>query len=99
VLITITAKTFGVAGVVNADGRLVGVITDGDLRRHMSPNLLEVRAEDIMTRNPISVPPHLLAAEALGLMNEKRISAVFVLEDGRPIGLVRIHDILHWGLT
>jgi len=99
VLITITAKTFGVAGVVNAEGRLVGVITDGDLRRHMSPNLLEACAEDIMTRNPISVPPQLLAAEALGLMNEKRISAVFVLEDGRPLGLVRIHDILHWGIT
>ncbi len=99
VLITITAKTFGVAGVVDGDGHLAGVITDGDLRRHMSPDLLEVRAEDIMTRDPISVPPQLLAAEALGLMNEKRISAVFVLDDGKPIGLVRIHDILHWGIT
>ncbi|MDH3241087.1 MAG: KpsF/GutQ family sugar-phosphate isomerase [Alphaproteobacteria bacterium] len=99
VLLTITAKTFGVAGVVDGGGRLIGVITDGDLRRHMSPNLLEARAEDIMTRDPISVLPHLLAAEALGIMNEKRISAVFVLKDRKPLGLVRIHDILHWGIT
>jgi arabinose-5-phosphate isomerase len=99
VLITITAKTFGVAGVVDGEGRLAGVITDGDLRRHMSPDLLEMRAEDIMTRDPISVPPQLLAAEALGLMNEKRISAVFVVDGGKPLGLVRIHDILHWGIT
>jgi arabinose-5-phosphate isomerase len=99
VLITVTAKTFGVAGVVDAEGRLVGIITDGDLRRHMSPDLLNQRAEDVMTRNPISVPPNMLAAEVLGIMNEKRISAVFVLEGGKPLGLVRIHDILHWGIT
>lgn len=99
VLIVITAKTFGCAGVVGPGGELIGIITDGDLRRHMAPNLLEIRARDVMTVNPISVPPNLLAAEVLGLMNEKAISAVFVVEGSKPSGLVHIHDILRAGIA
>ena len=99
VLITITAKTFGCAGVVDPAGALIGIITDGDLRRHMAPDLLQIRAKDVMTIDPITVPSNLLAAEALGLMNDRRISAVFVVDDRVPLGLVRIHDILHSGIA
>jgi arabinose-5-phosphate isomerase len=99
VLITITAKRFGCAGVAGPDGQLIGIITDGDLRRHMAPGLLETRAKDIMTENPVSVPPQSLVAEALGLMNDKEITSVFVIEDGMPMGIVHIHDILHSGIA
>ncbi|MCZ6637277.1 MAG: KpsF/GutQ family sugar-phosphate isomerase [Alphaproteobacteria bacterium] len=99
VLITITAKRFGCAGVADPDGQLIGIITDGDLRRHMAPGLLETKAKDIMTENPVSIPRQSLAAEALGLMNDKSITSVFVVEDGIAIGIVHIHDILHSGIA
>ena len=99
VLITMTAKHFGCAGVAGPDGRLIGIITDGDLRRHMAPGLLETKARDIMTENPVSVPRQSLVAEALGIMNNKAITSVFVVEDGMPLGIVHIHDILYSGIA
>jgi arabinose-5-phosphate isomerase len=99
VLITMTAKRFGCAGVTSLEGRLIGIITDGDLRRNMAPGLLETTAGDLMTENPVSVPPQLLVAEVLGMMNEKAITSVFVVEDGIPLGIVHIHDILNSGIA
>jgi arabinose-5-phosphate isomerase len=98
-LVCISAKSFGCAGVVDAKGELLGIITDGDLRRHMSGDLLERPASAIMTANPKVIRPTALAAEALGLMNEKSITSLFVVEDSRPVGLIHIHDLLRAGVA
>jgi arabinose-5-phosphate isomerase len=98
-MIEMTRKSFGCAGVIDADGRLSGIITDGDLRRHMGPELLETPAAAVMTPGPKTVAARSLAAEALGLMKAHRITALFVLDDGRPVGLVHIHDLLRAGLA
>ncbi|MGE0746090.1 MAG: SIS domain-containing protein [Rhodospirillales bacterium] len=98
-LLTMTNKSFGCVGIVEADGRLVGIITDGDLRRHMGATLLARPARDVMTTAPKTVSPSLLAAQALALMNERAITSVFVVEDGRPVGIVHIHDCLRAGIA
>ena len=100
VVLTMTQKTFGVAGVTDAAGKLVGIVTDGDLRRHMrrsSSDLLSHTAADVMTRTPKTAPPTMLAAEALRRMNDAKITCVFVVEDGVPVGILRLHDILRAG--
>lgn len=97
-LITMTAKRFGCAGVTDVAGQLVGVITDGDLRRHMGTDLMQQSAAQVMTRNPISVKPTTLAAEALALMNSKSITFLFVVEAGKPVGILHIHDLLRAGV-
>ena len=99
VLITITAKRFGCAGVADPEGRLMGIITDGDLRRHMAPDLLGSTAGDIMTESPVTVPPQSLVAEALAIMDDKAITSIFVVEDDKPLGIVHIHDILRSGIA
>ena len=99
VLITITAKQFGCAGVTDAEGRLLGIITDGDLRRHMAPNLLGLTASDIMTKDPVTAPPQSLGAEALALMDKNAITSIFVLENSKLLGIVHIHDILRVGIA
>ncbi len=99
-LIEISRKGFGVAGVVGDDGVLAGVITDGDLRRHMA-GLLELSAADVMTPDPATIGPDALAEEAVALMNRRKITCLFVTpEDGppRPLGLLHIHDCLRAGL-
>ncbi len=98
-MIEMTRKSFGCAGVIDADGRLSGIITDGDLRRHMGPDILAAPAEAVMTPDPKTIAAGALAAEALGLMKAHRITALFVLDDGRPVGLVHIHDLLRAGLA
>ncbi|HLF58699.1 MAG TPA: KpsF/GutQ family sugar-phosphate isomerase [Alphaproteobacteria bacterium] len=98
-LMTMTAKRFGCVGVTDASGRLAGIITDGDLRRHMSPKLLERRARDVMTANPKTIRPQALAAEALGVMNEKKITSLFAVENRRPVGIIHIHDCLRAGVA
>ncbi len=98
-LIEISQKGFGVVGVIGEDGTLCGVITDGDLRRHMD-GLLARRAGEVMTRNPRVIRPNALAQEAARLMNETKITCVFAAaEDGRPLGLLHIHDCLRVGLV
>ncbi len=99
VLLVMTAKSLGVAGVVSADGRLDGIITDGDLRRHMRSNLLTLSAREVMTARPKTVQPNLLAAEAVRLMNSKSITSLFVVEDGRPLGVLHVHDCLTAGVA
>ena len=96
-LLTMTQRRFGCAGVVDADGRLEGVITDGDLRRHMA-GLMDHAAAEIMTPDPRTISPSLLAAEALKTMNDRRITVLFVVDDGRPVGVLHIHDLLRAGV-
>ncbi|HUT49923.1 MAG TPA: KpsF/GutQ family sugar-phosphate isomerase [Alphaproteobacteria bacterium] len=98
-LIIMTAKGFGCVGVIEADGALAGVITDGDLRRNMAPDLLGRTAGDVMTAGPKTIRPEALAAEALGHMNAKAITSLFVVADGKPIGIVRMHDCLRAGVA
>jgi arabinose-5-phosphate isomerase len=98
-LVTMTAKSFGCLGIVDAKGKLVGVVTDGDLRRHMGEGLLKATAGDIMTRKPKTVPPHMLASAALELINASRITALFVVDKGKPVGIVHVHDLLRVGVA
>lgn len=98
-ILTITAKTYGCVGVVNPAGDLIGIVTDGDLRRHMGADLLHRRVAEVMTANPRTIRPAALAAEALHVMNEKSITSLFVLEDTKPIGIVRMHDCLKVGVA
>ncbi|MCL4768701.1 MAG: KpsF/GutQ family sugar-phosphate isomerase [Hyphomicrobiaceae bacterium] len=98
-LVTMTQKSFGCLGVVDARGKLVGILTDGDLRRHMGERLLSARTGEIMTRRPKTVGPDLLASAALELINAARITALFVVEKGKPVGIVHIHDLLRIGVA
>ncbi len=100
VLITMTSGGFGVAGVVDQDGMLTGIITDGDLRRHMERELLNRLARDVMTPKPKTVAPDLLAAEALAFMNNAtpKVTCLFIVDGGRPIGVLHVHDCLRAGL-
>jgi arabinose-5-phosphate isomerase len=98
-LVIMTQKSFGCLGVVDARGRLAGVITDGDLRRHMGDNLLNARTCDIMTKKPKSVAPEMLASAALEMLNAARITALFVVDKGRPVGIVHVHDLLRAGVA
>lgn len=100
VLLAMTAKRFGCAGVVDNDGRLLGIITDGDLRRHMDTGLLDKGAAEVMTKNPITIRPNSLAEEALQIMNDRKITALFVCdEENRPQGIIHIHDCLRAGIA
>ncbi len=98
-LIVMTAKSFGCVGVVDGKGRLEGVITDGDLRRHMSPQLTGRRVDEVMTKGAKSIPPAMLASEAVGFMNANKITNVFVVDGGRPVGILHIHDCLRAGVA
>ena len=98
-LIVMSAKSFGCVGIVDAAGLLAGIITDGDLRRHMAADLLERPAAEVMTKGPRTLGPDSLAAEALGLMNDRKITSLFVVEGGRPVGLVHMHDCLRAGVS
>lgn len=96
VLIAMTRGGAGIAGVVEG-GRLRGVITDGDLRRNMA-GLMDRRAADVATKNPLTAPPGMLAAEAVALMNTRQITQLFVVDGGRPVGVLHIHDCLRAGV-
>ena len=97
VILEMTAKRLGCVGVTDQAGALVGVITDGDLRRHLKPELLGERAGSIMSPRPKTIRPKALVGEALREMNEKQITSLFVMEAGRPLGVVHIHDCLRVG--
>jgi arabinose-5-phosphate isomerase len=99
-ILVITAKSFGCVGVLDASGRLTGIITDGDLRRHMSGGLLSATVDTVMSRNPRTVRPRALVGEALALMNgyTQRILCLFVVDETeRPIGVLNVHDCLRAG--
>ncbi len=92
-----SAKGFGCVLVTDADGTLAGIITDGDLRRHMGADLISRRVEDVMTRRPRTVPPDLLLAEALKIVETRKITSLVVTEHGRAVGLVHVMDLLRMG--
>ena len=96
-IVVMTEKGFGCLGIIDDKGALAGIITDGDLRRHMADDLLTKTASDIMTAKPQTIGGDKLTAEALSLMQEAKIQCVFVCENGLPIGLVRILDLLRLG--
>lgn len=98
-LIEMTTKSFGCVGIVDAKGKLKGVFTDGDLRRHMSPDLLGQEVGKVMTKDVQTVVPERLASEALAIMNARSITNIFVTEGGRPIGILHIHDCLRAGVA
>lgn len=99
-ILEISTKGFGCVGVVDAQGKLIGIVTDGDLRRHMSPDLVTAKVRDIMTSHPRTVTADLLAANALEILNSKKITALFVLDGaGRPEGVVHLHDLLRVGVA
>jgi arabinose-5-phosphate isomerase len=98
-LIVMTAKSFGCVAVVDGDGRLAGVITDGDLRRHMSADLIDRPATDIMTADPKTIRPEALASEAVHTMNSRGITNLFVVRDEFPVGVLHIHDCLRAGVA
>ena len=99
-ILVMTAKSFGCVGVCGVEGELVGVITDGDLRRHMDDGLLSRTVTEIMHPNPKTIGGASLAAEALGLMNRFAITALFVVDDGmRPVGFLHLHDCLRAGIA
>lgn len=99
VLIEMTAKSFGCAAVVDSAGTLLGVVTDGDLRRHMNAGLLGQRAREVMTLRPKTIAPGAFAAEALRLMNESAITGLFAVEAGKLAGIVHVHDCLRAGVA
>ncbi len=98
-IVVMTEKALGCLGVVDNDGVLKGIITDGDLRRHMGDGLLVARAADIMTPGPKTVTPDLMASAALEVINSSSITALFVVENGRPVGIIHIHDLLRAGVV
>jgi arabinose-5-phosphate isomerase len=98
-IMEMSTKGFGCVGVVDPAGQLVGIVTDGDLRRHMRPDLLDLPVEQVMTARPICAKPEQLASETLQLVNASKITAVFVIERGRPIGIIHLHDLLRAGVA
>ena len=93
-LIIMTRKSFGCVGVTNKKNCLIGIITDGDLRRNMNNAIVNKKTKMIMTANPKFISSDTLVGEALNLMNKKKITSLFVCNNTKPIGIVHIHDLL-----
>ncbi|HVA13231.1 MAG TPA: KpsF/GutQ family sugar-phosphate isomerase [Stellaceae bacterium] len=99
-ILAMSAKSFGCVGVTDSDGHLVGIVTDGDLRRHMNDGLLRAGVDKVMNRQPKTIRPQALAAEALGRMNQYAITSLFAVDaEGRPLGILHIHDCLRAGIA
>lgn len=99
VLFVMTSKMLGCVGILDNEGHLIGIITDGDLRRCLSPDVLSKKACDVMTKNPKTISPDVLAVEALNVMNNtgKGITQLFVIQEQKPVGIIHIHDCLRIG--
>lgn len=100
-LLTMSEKMLGCVGIVDKDGSLIGMITDGDLRRWMSPDLISEKVSTVMTKNPRTISPDALIAEAVNIMNNtgRGITNLFVLEERKPVGIIHIHDCLRAGVS
>jgi arabinose-5-phosphate isomerase len=99
VILTMTGKRFGCVGLLDDAGRLAGIITDGDLRRHWSDLLQHKAPREIMTHAPLTASRGSLASAALETMNRRKITVLFIVEDGRPVGVLHIHDLLRAGVA
>jgi arabinose-5-phosphate isomerase len=99
VLLEMTSKHLGCTGITNNSGKLLGIITDGDLRRHIDRDFLDHSAEEIMTKDPITTTPTTLAAEAIAIMNKKNITSLFVLDAEKIVGILHLHDCLRAGIA
>ena len=99
-LLVMTQKALGCLGIVDEQGLLVGMITDGDLRRHMSPDLTTKKTAEIMTQNPKTISGEMLGSEALNLMNTQHITNIFIVDEAKhPVGLLHIHQLLQAGVA
>ncbi|WP_309084807.1 KpsF/GutQ family sugar-phosphate isomerase [Chelativorans sp.] len=96
-ILEISRKGFGCVGITDGDGILIGIVTDGDLRRHMDDDILSMTVDEVMTRGPKTIPPDTLAATALQIVNSSGISALIVVEGGKPVGILHLHDLLRIG--
>ncbi|HXX26788.1 MAG TPA: KpsF/GutQ family sugar-phosphate isomerase [Pseudolabrys sp.] len=96
-IIEMTTKNFGCVGITDPRGQLVGIITDGDLRRHMRKDLLDQSVEDVMTRAPKTVRPDQLISETLEILNAMKVTALFAVDGGKPVGIIHVHDLLRAG--
>ncbi len=99
-LVIMTEKSCGCLGLVDPRGKLIGILTDGDLRRHMRHDLLNLQVGEVMTKTPKTILPEALTSEALEILNSASITSIFVIDDGhRPVGLIHIHDLLRIGVS
>lgn len=99
-VVQISAKGFGCVGVIDAQGKLAGIVTDGDLRRHMRPDLMAAKVDEVMTHAPRTVTPETLGVEALEMLNNRKISAMLVVDQSnRPCGIIHLHDLLRLGVA
>jgi arabinose-5-phosphate isomerase len=98
-LVEMTSKGFGCVGIVDPHGLLVGIVTDGDLRRHMGPDLMSALVDDVMTKAPKTVVRDTLASEALEILNSSKVTALMVADAGKPVGIVHFHDFLRAGVA
>ena len=98
-LVEMSSKGFGCVAIVDAGGYIVGIVTDGDLRRHMRPDLMTARVDDVMTSNPKTISRDLLASEALEILNSSKITALIVTDARKPVGIVHLHDLLRAGVA
>jgi arabinose-5-phosphate isomerase len=96
-LLLISQKGFGCLGITDGEGHLVGIITDGDLRRHLTGDIFQRRVEDVMTPEPKTIEPDALVASALEILNSAAITALLVVDEKRPVGIVHMHDLLKIG--
>ena len=99
IILEMTSKRLGCVGFVDSNGDFCGMFTDGDLRRCLNADLKTSVASDIMTKNPITVTKEMFASEAIKIMNEKKITNLFVIEDKKAIGVIHIHDLLKAGIA
>jgi arabinose-5-phosphate isomerase len=96
-ILQMSAKGLGCVGITDSQGKLVGIITDGDLRRHMRNDLLDARVDDVMTKAPKTVRPDQLISETLDILNAMKVTALFAVDAGKPVGVIHVHDLLRAG--
>jgi arabinose-5-phosphate isomerase len=98
-LVEMTSKGFGCVGITDARGHLAGIVTDGDLRRHMGPDLMTATVDEVMTKNPKTIGRDVMAGEALEILNSSKITTLFVTDGNKPLGIVHLHDFLRAGVA
>ncbi|TJV07677.1 MAG: CBS domain-containing protein, partial [Mesorhizobium sp.] len=96
-IVELSRKGFGCVAITGADGALIGIITDGDIRRHIADDLLSMNVDEVMTKKPKTAAPDTLVATALQTINTSAITSLMVVEADRPVGLVHLHDLLRIG--